>query len=197
MTQGCHRRQWVAAAIAASGLAACGIPSSNTATRVPAARVPFGLALPDAPTTTSKPPGSTLETVTLYFLRQNRLVAVTRRIRRAPALDDVLLLLSGGASEAEAAAGIRSALTASSDILSGTIVRGTADVAIGPDFTTLSAAEQSLAIAQIVFTATELPGVGQVQFTDNAVSIDGPRGDGSLTIAPVTRDDYPSVAPTP
>jgi spore germination protein GerM len=192
-----HRRRWkwAAAAWAALGLAACGIPSSDTATRVAAGRVPFGLAEPDTATTTSNPPGKPLETVTLYYLRQNRLAAVTRRITQALALDDVLQLLSGGASETEAASGIRSALTGTSDILSGTVVRGTAVVAIGPDFITLPASEQSLAIAQIVYTATQLPGVGQVQFTNNGVPIDVPRGDGSLTIAPVTRDDYPSVAP--
>jgi spore germination protein GerM len=197
MSEPRRRWKWAAAAWAASGLAACGIPSSNTATRVPAARVPFGLAEPDTATTTSNPPGQPSATVTLYFLRQNRLAAVTRQLRQAPPLDNVLRLLSGGASEKEAAAGIRSALTASGDILSGTVVRGTAVVAIGPDFTTLAAGEQSLAIAQIVFTATQLPGVGQVQFTNDGVPIDVPRGDGSLTITPVTRDDYPTVAPTP
>ncbi len=52
------------------------------------------------------------------------------------------------------------------------------------------------AVAQIVFTATELNGVSGVRLLVDGEQREWPRGDGSQTAAPLTRFDYPERNPT-
>ncbi|HEX6312359.1 MAG TPA: GerMN domain-containing protein, partial [Acidimicrobiia bacterium] len=53
------------------------------------------------------------------------------------------------------------------------------------------------ALAQIVYSLTELePGV-RVQFLVDGEPVEVPRGDGVLTRRPVDRDDYVELAPPP
>jgi spore germination protein GerM len=59
----------------------------------------------------------------------------------------------------------------------------------------LGGTEQLIALAEIVYTATARPGVGQVSFTLEGEPIEIPRGDGSLTSDAVTRGDYRELAP--
>ena len=59
----------------------------------------------------------------------------------------------------------------------------------------LSSDDQLLALAQLVFTLTARPGIGQVRFTLRGEAIQVPRADGSLVATPVSRDDYSAVAP--
>jgi spore germination protein GerM len=72
---------------------------------------------------------------------------------------------------------------------------GTAIVDLSRPFTALSGSDQLLALAQIVFTLTSRPGIGQVQFTLGGAAIDIPRANGSLTPSPVSRDDYGPLSP--
>ena len=57
----------------------------------------------------------------------------------------------------------------------------------------LPAGEQQLALAQLVFTLTALPGIGQVVFERGGVPIDVPRSDGSLVSGVITREDFAGV----
>ncbi|HEX2849142.1 MAG TPA: GerMN domain-containing protein, partial [Acidimicrobiales bacterium] len=56
--------------------------------------------------------------------------------------------------------------------------------------------EQVLALAQIVFTLSEIPDVARVQFTLAGSPIEVPTPAGSTT-GPVTRDAFPTIAPAP
>ena len=67
---------------------------------------------------------------------------------------------------------------------------GVAHVDVLPSISTLGGDEQLLAVAQLVCTLTGLPGVGLVAFTLDGSPVAVPRGDGSLTNGPVSRDDY-------
>jgi spore germination protein GerM len=67
---------------------------------------------------------------------------------------------------------------------------GTAHADLQPALSNLGGTEQLLAIAQLVCTLTHRPGVGLVSFTLDGAPVDVPRGDGSLTAGPVSRDDY-------
>jgi spore germination protein GerM len=67
---------------------------------------------------------------------------------------------------------------------------GVATVDLRPTISALGSDEQLLAVAQVVCTLTGRPGVGPVAFTLDGSPVDIPRGDGSLTNEPVSRDDY-------
>ena len=185
----------VAVLVMALSYSACGIPSNGDATTVAPSDVPFGLAVA-GPATTSPVASRAGEVVAIYLIRGDRLVAAPRRVSGQPDLDRMLRLLAEGPTDEEAAGGVRSVLVAPHLLVSSEVVRGTALVEIAPAFTALAATEQLLAIAQMVFTATERPGVGQLRLTAGGVPIEIPRGDGSLTIEPVTREDYGALRPS-
>ncbi len=55
---------------------------------------------------------------------------------------------------------------------------------------------QIKAVAQIVFTATELAGVSRVRIQVDGQNYPWPRGDGTLAKDAVTQYDYPELDPT-
>jgi spore germination protein GerM len=69
-------------------------------------------------------------------------------------------------------------------------------VDLSPEFAQGSTSEQLLRIAQIVFTATRVPGVTGVRFTLNGTPIQAPTPTGS-TSDPVGQAQYPEFAPLP
>ena len=76
-----------------------------------------------------------------------------------------------------------------------TVARGLATVDLDAAFGELAGTAQLVALAELVYTATGRPGVGQVVFSLDGQPIEVPRGDGSLTSEPLTRSDYPELAP--
>jgi spore germination protein GerM len=52
-----------------------------------------------------------------------------------------------------------------------------------------------LAVAQLVYTATSIPGAIEVRLAIEGHPIDAARGDGSLSNSPVRPSDYPGLAP--
>ena len=72
---------------------------------------------------------------------------------------------------------------------------GIATVDLRPAISDLGADEQLLAVAQLVCTLTNRPGVGPVAFTLDGAPVDVPRADGSLTSGVVSRDDYADLLP--
>lgn len=126
--------------------------------------------------------------------RDDRLVAVDRRLgenNTAAALDSLLR----APSDSESEAGLRTALAEEDvqgvDEVSGGVV----SVDLSAGFEQLGGSDQLLAIAQVVYSLTDRPGVGRVSFTLDGDSIDVPRGDGSLTSGSVSRDAYTELAP--
>ncbi len=183
--------QWLAVAVVVT-VAACGVPTDRTATKVRARDVPFGLLDKNSGATTST---SGAERVVIYLARDEKLVAVPRSIAQPVTLDSLIVTLRKGPTSGEVSAGVRSALPAARSVRSVGIARDRATLELDRRFTTLSADDQVLALAQIVFTVTERPGVGQVRFTRDGAAIEVPRGNRSLTSARVTRDDYAAFAP--
>jgi spore germination protein GerM len=185
------RVRWMAVLLIA-GVAACGVPTHQSAKKVEAKDVPFGLLDKDSGATTSARSGE--EAVTLFFARDGRLVPVSRPLKRPVTPEALLGALREGPTTAEVAAGVRSALPALRAFRSISLAGGTATVDLVPRFTSLSSTDQLLALAQIVYTLTARPGIGQVRFTLQGASTEVPRANGSLTSAAVSRDDYASLA---
>lgn len=181
------------AALAATivlALAACGVPTDDEVRVTDPAEVPFGLLDADRPARTDvEPSGPTVVEVYLFAETEGELIPVARRVED-PTLMTALAELERGPTDAEAATGLRSALDESDVVIAADVSGDTATVDLAEGFSAISGANQLVAIAQTVFTATARPGVDQVAFLLEGRPIEIPRGDGSLTSGTVTRDDY-------
>ncbi len=179
-------------ALAVSG---CGVPADSSPREIPAEKVPFELL---APSTTQVPSQSTVETTTaqIYFVGPERLVVVNRTVASPLSLGGVIASLTQGVTAEETASGLRSAINPQTTVLNAQITNdGTAVLNVSDAFSGISLKEQILALGQLVYTATALPGVKDVQVSLNSSPVEVPRGDGSLTRAPIKTSDYPSLAP--
>lgn len=173
-------------------LTACGVPTHQSARKVAVEDVPFGLLDEDRGITN---PDDSGEPVAIHLAKEDRLVPALRLLEAPVTPDRVLDALSEGPSEAEVAAGLRSALPNEPTVEFVSLARGTARVDLARRFTALSSVDQTLALAQIVYTLTDRPGIGLVRFTLQGASTEVLRANGSLTAAPVSRDDYRTLAP--
>jgi spore germination protein GerM len=177
----------VAVLVALAGTA-CGVTTQRHAHVASDDAVPFGLLQPDAPPLVTSTTEAPSETVGLCFVRGNKIAVVPVAIGSAPTLDEVLAALVEVPDGAPRS--LHTALGERSVVRSVRLASGIADVDLATVFSSLGSDEQLLAIAQIVCTLTLRPGVGQVSFTLQGAPIAVPRGGGSITDDPVSRDDY-------
>ncbi|MFH5823468.1 GerMN domain-containing protein [Georgenia sp. AZ-5] len=134
-------------------------------------------------------------TMTVYYIHDDRLKPVPRAVSQTSATT-ALSLLTTGPTRSEVATGLRTALTPQTLTLTTDEERpDTADVAVTPDFTSITGENQLLAVAQLVWTVTELPGVSRVRLSVDGEPLEIPT-DRGLSRAPVGRPDYTSVAPS-
>jgi hypothetical protein len=160
------------------GLTACGVPTHDSASKVRTKDVPFGLLNRENGSSVAGDSGH--EEALVYFAKNGRLVASSRRLQPPVTVQNALRALSAGPNRLETAAGLR-----------------TARVDLARPFTSLSSSDQIVALGQIVYTVTARPGVGLVRFTLLGAPTEVPRADGSLTAGRVSRDDYLALAPSP
>jgi hypothetical protein len=164
----------------------CGIPQDRHPNVVPGGAI--GPAL-GAPAATAEPAGVD---VTVFFVRANQVVPVGRTALRADANTALHSLLSGP-SEHELAAGLRTAITGPADVRLLRAEGPTAHVDLVAPFVAISGQEQILALAQVVLTATAVPGITDVRISLEGQPVDVPRGDGTLSPGPLTAGDYASL----
>jgi spore germination protein GerM len=172
---------------------ACGVPTHDSAREVNAKDVPFQLLDERAGPPASDANGAAEKVI--YFARDRRLVATTRKLPPGASLSRILESLGRGPNRNEVDAGLRSALPDESRFPDVSVSRGTATVDLGKRFTALSGEDQVIALAQLVYTITAQPGIGTVRFTLDGQPTEVPRASGELTSEPVSRDDYVGVAP--
>jgi spore germination protein GerM len=124
-----------------------------------------------------------------------RLQAVTREID--PNATALFTALTAGLNASEQSDRLRSAVPTATELLAapaitdGVITLDLSDAIFEATGNTLVDA-----LAQIVFTMSELPGVSAVQLRVNGVPQEWPTGDGTLTSAPLRVFDYPERNPT-
>jgi hypothetical protein len=182
-------------ALGAVGLciAGCGVPTQSVAHSTPDDQVPSGLLSPTPPTSTTLPPTTATSAVTICLtLPIGPLGTVVRQVPANPTTNAVLKALAQDPTTQEKALGLGTSVTSD---LTATVQKGIADVTLNPEFASNSSADQLTAVAQIVCTLTAQPGIGQVQFELGGAAAAVPRGDGSSTSDPVSRDDYPHLIP--
>jgi hypothetical protein len=189
---------WVgAAAVASLGVAACGVPIDAQPAALSRAGIPFNLLDPSSPATTSTTAPSPVEVpVKIFFLGpaghlapRDRDVPVS-----APDLVTVLTALVAGPTDAEAAAGLQSAIPVQTTVLGATISGGVATVNLGLTFGQLVGPPQIQAVAQVVFTAAALPGVTGVTFQLEGQSVDVPVASGAQ-VPVASPSQFASLAP--
>lgn len=185
--------------VAGAFMAGCGVRPESRAALAEPGDVPYDLltpAVPVATTTTQGPAGPTVA-VNVYFVQGGRLAPAERRVLTPVALDRLVQTLAAGPTEAENTVGLRTALLSVDVVRSVVLAGGIATVDLAASFTEAVGQNQLLALAQIVFTLTERPGVGRVGFTLEGSPVGVPRGDGAVTLDSVSRDDYSALAPLP
>ena len=131
--------------------------------------------------------------LTVFFVRGARLTPVERRTNAtttAAALDQLV----EGPTRTEVRTGIRTALPPEVGGVDQVLPDGVAIVSVTRGFTGITGGNQLLAVAQIVWTLTDLPSVSTVRFVVEGTPVEVPT-DGGLTDRAVGRDDYRSVAP--
>lgn len=174
----------------------CGVRSDSTARDLSATRIPYGL-LDDAPTTTTSAPTPSVPRadVLVYFIKDDRMISRVRQVNAPPTVAKALTALLFGVQEDEIAEGVRSAIDPTAAVQARALDPATYQVDLSTEFAKGSTSEQVLALAQIVYTATKIPGVTGVRFTLDGVPIEVPTGSGSLTSDPVGPEAFADFTP--
>ncbi|MFC8850218.1 MULTISPECIES: GerMN domain-containing protein [unclassified Micromonospora] len=174
---------------AACPVAACGVPAEDTPRVVEAPPGPF-----PSPATVDGPAPAGPVTVTLCFVRDDRLVPVDRRVGRAPDADAQLRDLLAGPSAAERDSGLTSALPGAMSAGVVGVADGQARVRVDGTGDDTGRSDEVLAFGQIVCTLAARDDVDAVAFLRDGRPLGVPRGDGSLSAQPLTPTDYAALA---
>jgi hypothetical protein len=175
--------------------AACGIPSGGAPTDIAKADVPFRLLHPSPSTTVPQPPAvGVTETIFLVTGGQH-LQPVTRDVPVPANLTQILGALLDGPTAAESSAGLQTFLTGPRTQVTATVSGGIATVNFASNPVQVVGPDQTLAVAQVVFTATQQPGISGVAFEIAGQPIGVPTASGVQASGPVNRTLYAPQAP--
>ena len=173
-------------------LAACARTSGTV--EIPAEELPFPVARESVPGETPAP----LRHFTIYFVRADRLLGVGRVADvDAPLAEVSLRALLEGPSATDQRSGIRTELSTAVRLLDVRIAGTTAVVDLSGELQEPAAPTQiALRVAQVVWTLTELAGVGEVLFAIDGEPVEIATSDGTVVDRAVTRADYAAFAPS-
>ncbi len=182
------------AALLAPFFVGCGVPADSGPRVIANDNVPPGLLDRDpvvAPTSVVPHAG----TITVFLVSGERLAGVARETPAPPGSEAALQSLLVGPTREEVASGLRSAIGVDAGVTVTGVDAGRARVELGRLLSTTAASDQVLAIAQIVYTLTNIPGTIAVAFTIDRAPVEVPRADRTLTAGPVGRADFADLAP--
>lgn len=176
--------------------AACGVRTDVRPRALPADEVPFGLLASDPTSTTSTVPAGSSSRVIIFLVAGDNLVKAERVVAAPASVEKVLKALVSGPLDAERTRGLTTAINPATMVLGAFVESEIATIDLSRDFAIGSTTQQAIvALAQIVYTATELANVTGVRFTLDGSPAQVPTGDGTTTSAPVGRATYASYAP--
>lgn len=173
-------------------LVACGVPGDSDPRAIDAQNVPFDLLSPTAEaTTTTQPAFTDTDTVTIFLAdAEGKLHDVRRQVTSPVSVDKVLESLLGGPTKEEADR-LSTAITSETKLLG---VQGPDDglviLNLSRQLLDITGRQQILALAQVVWTATELPAVDRVLFEFEGEPVEVQNGNGTLTSSPLGRLSY-------
>jgi len=172
--------------VLAAVTAACGVKPQDAPERIPLQQAPAAAT----PVVTPSPSASS--EVPLYLVRSDRLSREQVRAGRAD-LRQALDLLLGGEATLPAVAGLRTAIPVGVRLRAVSTRGRIATLDVSSEFARLRGQDQVLAVAQIVFTATEFPPVAAVVIQVDGVAVAVPTQEGAAVIDPVGRSDFSSL----
>lgn len=111
-----------------------------------------------------------------------------------PTREEVLRTLIDGPNQGELDAGMTSPLPPSTTLHSAPLIAGTLTVDISAEILELPGSSLREAVAQIVFTGSELDGVRSVRIRVDGATRPWPDGSGEPQDRPLTVYDYPGLA---
>lgn len=176
-----------AAWLACLALAGCGVSGQDGPEGVPGGEIPPELATSAGPT--ARPP--TAARVPVYLVERDRLVRLEQPAARRSVEEALLSLLTS----ADAGGSRRSAVPAGTSVERLQVRGDVLTVGLSEDFLEVRGRDQVLAVAQVVWTATEFPPLRRVAVQVRGQSIDLPVGRGAVSDGPAGREDYRSVGP--
>ncbi len=187
-----------AAATLALVLVACGVQLDEGPRDFAVEEVPYDLLAPSTTSTSGPTPLPTFQPTTVYLLDTDDLLrAVRRQLPGEPTVEGAIQSLLTQPSEAEGNSGLGTSI-ASNTVLRG--IQGPVDGVVTIDLSSEinEVAPQGVrrALAQIVYTATSIPGVTGVLFQVDGEARSVPNAEGESTSEPLTRDDYREFLPT-
>lgn len=165
---------------------ACAIPTESAPEALPGGVVSPVQDAPGEGASSPSPPA------TIFLVRAGCVVPVERTLPQS-GLGATLARLLDGPLEEEVAAGFRTAMPPGTELLSVRRVDGTAHIDLSGGFVEVGGEEQILAVAQLVLTATEVPGIERARFALEGVNVEVPTADGTLVPGPLTADDYAAI----
>ncbi|MFC0624093.1 GerMN domain-containing protein [Kribbella deserti] len=193
------RRWWGGVVLVAMLIAgtACGVPGQDEPVGIDPSAVPSQLhsGATDSPSTpnTSDPATSP---VTVYFVRDDRLVRLRRNAPKQPTserLASVLRLLTEGPNDLERSRAIASALPPGLQLRVVAHQGQRVDLELAGDTEGRSATENVLAVGQIVLSITDLASVDEVRLIRDGAPVEALLADGALTTDPLKASDYASL----
>jgi spore germination protein GerM len=190
----------IAMGVVLMATAACGIPTNGPPSAIAKDNVPFPLLNPVASTTTTNPatPPAVAVSETIYLVAPSQhVIAVSRDVQIPATLTQVMEALLEGPTTAESSLGLQSFLTGTKTKVSVSVTAGIATVDFSTNPVQVVGPDQTLAIAQVVFTATQQPAVTGVLFQIAGQPIGVPTASGAQVPGPVNRAAYLPQAPLP
>jgi hypothetical protein len=182
----CPLRFVLVSVVCVIGLAGCGVPTERSPRPIPPAGTPsVGPSAANA--------GSSRFTEKLFFVKDEKLVAVSRPSGSPPTLDAQLQHLLAGPAATEHDAGLTSALTGLGATLRVQLNGTDAVIDLGQQPDDAGRSDEVLAYGQIVCTLTARPDTDTVSFRYDGQPVGVPRADGSLAQQRLTAADYGSL----
>lgn len=179
--------------------AGCGVPTDGGPRALPDDAVPSDLLALDPITTTTTVPVGFSTSVRIYLvggpIGSERLVSVERAVQTPATVERILDQLTLGPTPDETERGLRSALLPGTTVNSVLVESGIAVVDLAEKALAVIGTDYILALAQLVYTATELQSVGAVRFTVDGRRASVPTGTGEETPTAVGRATYAAYGP--
>ncbi len=184
-------RRALPAAIVSASLAACAAPSAPVI--VPTDELPF----PVTRSAHTAAPGP-LRGITIFLLRDGRLVPVTREVQNEASPQAAVRALLDGPTERERTTGVTTDVPPSTRLLQVGVFDTVAEVDLSGEFQSPATPDAVIRrVAQIVWTLVSLPSISAVRFSVDGEPVAVVTDKGVAVERPVSAPDYGAVAPVP
>lgn len=174
---------------------ACGAPLDSGPQAIDPARLPPGLRVDASTTSTTQVPGRRYDAVTVFLLTDERLKPVSRVVEAPVTVQAALEQLDFGPTITERRSGVGTALSSGTIAGADATKKDIVTVRLTDTFLSVRIDRQIAVLAQIVYTATDLPGIAGVTFEIANKLTAVPDQSGALSSVPVGRAAYAALAP--